>query len=280
MVDFSTNIIQPNVCGKKKMKKELIIPTMYIMKSIGRDNFIGNLIGDLWIPLYALSILQLFSDISVYYKIIIYLLTFFILYEIGYIFSDNIGIKYEKKSSQRKVYNEKIPDKHFITAIVLRVVLITAIFLIFDKLFVKSIIIAYLATMAIFLLHSLIREKYRLVTYLCLKIMKGYAPYLFLISILLIQEKTLVLVGLIGEGIYYSIPYYVRKINGKLDFDLLSTKNSFIKSVAMISLFIITAYILNISVITTTYFVIAIIVHYIIVNIIRTAKQKIKSKRK
>ena len=134
--------------------------------------------------------------------------------------------------------------------------------------------------MALFVLHGLLKEKYRIATYLGLKIMKGYAPYIFLVAALTIQENTLVLIGLIGGAIYYAIPYYTRKLDGKLKVDLLNTKNTFIRIIIILSLTIITAYIHEISLMTTSYFLIIIIAHHIIFNSLRTIKSAPITKEK
>ena len=223
-----------------KTKIEFLIPVLYsVNREIYRFNLskidglirpISSMIRNyLWLPIYALIILNKFEDISVYYNIFIYIITFMVLYEIGYIIADNIGIRFEKKEIRRDFYKKQIPLSVVGTAVFLRLITVGILFKIHENLFYKEIVLLYFFTLLIFIVHSLLRDSYRVGTFIMLRIMKGFVPYAFLLFQMPLEENLLVFSGLIGIALYYSTEYSVRKLGETLPINIYSEKFSFLK---------------------------------------------------
>lgn len=223
-----------------KFNKKLIIPLLYITNrevyriKVSKSSSIIRIItamilNFLWVPIYALILLNKLLELPVYYSIFIYLVTFLLFYEIGYILSDNVSVRFETGKIRRKFF-KKLPSLKIIgVSIFLRLVLIFGIFKLYSSLFYEEIVFIYLFTLFIFLIHCILKENYRIGTFIVLRILKGFVPYAFLLFSLSIEENLLVFSGLIGTAFFYAIEYSVRKLGGKIDMNFYSIKSVFLE---------------------------------------------------
>jgi len=219
------------------MRTELYIPILYsIKREVNRFNHTyassvirlvaGMTFDYLWVPIYALLMSGSFFVTGIYLDLIFYVLMFMILYEIGYMVSDNIGIRFEKKELRNYVY-KKLPSLPELgIGILIRLLLLCLLFIIFNRLN-SYIIFGYVLTLGVFLVHSFVKEKYKVSTFIALRFLKGFVPYAFLIFYLSFSDRILIISGLIGISLYYSIEYASRKTRLAIKLDVTDERNSY-----------------------------------------------------
>jgi hypothetical protein len=178
-----------------------------------------------WVPFLMLLVLDMFLQFSVYGLLAMHLLSFILVYEAGYIASDVIGVTFEDKRIRRKIYDD-VPIVLSLSGIVIRLLLVS---LILTSLSAGPVVFLYVLTAVVFFLHASSKEHYRIGTFICLRILKGLVPYAFLLPLLPQEYVLLIFIGLLGTSIYYLIEYYIKKLGGKIEFDIFSFKNSLIK---------------------------------------------------
>jgi hypothetical protein len=243
------------------MRIEFLVPTFYTLKN-SNTNFIGSLTVNIWIPVYAILMLGIGTLWSTYIDLAIYFVTFMITYEIGYIFVDNIAYKWENKEIRNTIYHSPATGSEIILAILIRLLVISAIFLLFDH-FSPAIVMVYCVSLGIFIIHGLLKETFRPATMIALRIIKGYAPYAFLVNLLSLQQRALILMVLIGTAIYHSIPYTTRKLSGTTRVDVGTIRNSWLRVVITLPLLIIAMLMFTVSLEDGVIMFITLILHHL-----------------
>ena len=215
---------------------EILIPIVYtIQRDVYRESgkflkSVGNTLKNvifmyLWIPFYCLFLLQKLQDPFAYIIIMTYLLAFMIVYEIGYLIADIVLVKYEDKHLRRVIYEKQPPLVMVISGVIFRILIfILLAYILCPDLFNGTVII-FVTTPIMFLVHAILKEQYRLATFIGLRILKGLAPYSCYILILPKDNASLVFSGLLGTAIYYSVPYYSKKLGRDIDKEYLSFNN-------------------------------------------------------
>jgi L-asparagine transporter-like permease len=223
-----------------EIREEFLVPLLYSVRrevyrfKISNFQSASRLLSSiahcyLWVPIYALIVMNQLTEISVYFEILVYLLSFLVLYEIGYIVSDLIGFRFENRKVRRETFTEKIPVYAVCAGILVRLLFIGIIMITFQHMFNIQMTILYAFTLLIFVIHSFVNEKYKVGTFFGLRILKGMVPYAFLILILPTHEMVLILSGLIGISYYYSIEYAHRKLNKSMKIDIYNDGYSFVR---------------------------------------------------
>jgi hypothetical protein len=190
----------------------------------------------IWVPFLALLVLNRLTDLALYGEIILNLFIFILVYETGYIIADTIGVKFEDKKIRRVLYDHA-PVSAIFLAITIRFLGVAVLLGVFTT--TTQTLIAYALTILVFICHAFTKETYRIATFLGLRVLKGFVPYAALIHSLPINYQILVFIGLLGSAVYYSIEYYIKKLGGKIEFDIFSINHSFIKIAIVFSLVLI-----------------------------------------
>jgi len=217
---------------------ELYVPILYsIRREMLRFNhtlgssivrFAANFTFDyLWVPAYAMYILG--SALSVLPNILLSLFAFVMIYEAGYLFCDNIGIRFEKKGLCNYVYRRPLSVWSVLVAMIIRLLLVAGLFVFLKGIFSTDVIFMFILTFLVFIVHSIMNEKYRIATFLSLRLLKGYVPYAFLLFSLSITDRLLVFMGLLGVSAYYTLEYGARKMGKRSPFDVTEERYSLIR---------------------------------------------------
>jgi hypothetical protein len=100
----------------------------------------------------------------------------------------------------------------------------------------SDMVTIYIVLLGMFVTHSFAKERYRIATFLGLRVLKGFAPFAFLVTGLPDYAKLFIFSGLLGNAVFYSIEYYLKKLGDRVQIDIFSIRNYTIKLCIMIML--------------------------------------------
>lgn len=204
------------------MFSEFIIPLWYTIRRdmLRHDHkFLTSLIAFgssmlrdyIWVPIYIFFIVGVPNQFQLT-GIFLHLIAFSIAYEIGYIFTDNISIKYENKNIRHVVYEEPVPERTVYFSILIRLLILAIMLWLMDAWMSRIIFISYISLLGIYFIYGLLSEKLRVPLFVLLRYLKGFVPYAFLILHLPKYHLILVSIVLMATAIFYSIEYGTRKL--------------------------------------------------------------------
>lgn len=190
----------------------------------------------LWVPIYALFIAGNWNTFAIYVQIIVYVAAFLVVYEIGYIITDNIGYLFEDPNIRREVFAARPPVWLLVSGICIRIVCLALLGILAYEWVTPNIVMIYATLLGMFIAHSFVKERYRIATFLGLRVLKGFAPFAFLVAGLPDYAKLFIFSGLLGSAVFYSIEYYLKKLGERVQIDIFSIRNYTIKLCIMIVL--------------------------------------------
>jgi len=242
----------------------------------GIIRIISNALSDyVWVPFFAFLILGLFAVPAAYGKLVLHVLMFMLVYEAGYIISDVVGPRIERKKTSKNIFRKQPSARAVTFAVAGRAAVAVLAFVILPDIFAWDIIVLYAVTLILFLTHSVFKEQYRLPTFLGLRILKGLVPYLFLISVLPLGDRVLVLSGIVAISMYYGIEYGTRKLGHSLKTNLYSNKNSFLRFLIVALFGCLLTIVIHISVQDLFFYLGILALHHILFLFVRDVKKRI-----
>jgi hypothetical protein len=206
----------------KDLHIEIIVPLVYSVKreclrfglSCKASAFrvvSAALKSSLWIPIYIL----LASIENVDFQTMTYLMaaviSYIIVYEAGYLYTDNISILGETSSIKNAVYTEPVGLSTVYLGIVIRVIVSLGLLGLVDSVVVKAMWPYFAATLFIFYVHGKIGERYRVATFLMLRVVKAVAPYAVLYPLVNQMTPVIFVVAVVGLNLFDVLEYGARK---------------------------------------------------------------------
>ncbi len=207
------------------MYSEFVIPLWYTVRRdmLRHNNTVkSSIIGcssslvkeNIWVLIYATIVLG--TSISyVFVGVILHLIAFSVAYEIGYIYTDNIGIRIEKKQTRNVIYSSKIPNRDVFISISIRIFFLALYLILIQPWMNLEIAYLYVFTILIYFTYGSVKENYRIPLFAILRFLKAFVPYAFLLLLLDKWKLSLVLIVIFGTAVFFTIEYASRKLELK-----------------------------------------------------------------
>lgn len=204
------------------MLSEFKIPLWYTVKRdmIRHDHDVKTAVIDVSVSLIRdyIWIIPFFLimndfDLSIYYLGIFgHLICFSIAYEIGYIYTDNIGIENEKASTRNTIYEISVTRKQVYFSILIRLFSLVVLFVLMAPVVTPQVLALYILLLFTYFVYASVHEKIRVFLFVVLRFLKGFIPYGFLLLTLSTKNLLLVTCFLLGTSIFVGIEYGSRKL--------------------------------------------------------------------
>ncbi|MDT0650413.1 hypothetical protein [Autumnicola edwardsiae] len=202
---------------------ELGIPILYTLERYRKRHdsnwatsvvaYFSSMLRDyMWIPIYIFLV----TDGPFLFQLsglLLHLLAFSIIYEAGYLYTDNISVKKENVKIRKVIYKEALQENHVYFAMLLRVIVVGIMFLFMQPWLSLEIIILYLSILAIYYIYGNLQESYRVPLFLLLRFLKGFIPVSFLLLSLESVPTTLISLLLLATASFFTIEYASRKLD-------------------------------------------------------------------
>ncbi|MBN2566883.1 hypothetical protein JXB02_02230 [Candidatus Woesearchaeota archaeon] len=227
----------------------------------------------LWVPAYALLVGQTYAEALIYVRLAIGILTFAVLYEAGYIFTDTIGSRLEWRDAMNTVYQEEIPLWLSIAGICIRIALVGIVMVGLRGWFPRAMQAYYLIVLLIFFIHGCLNGALRVVTFFTLRVLKGYAPYAWLFSTLPAYHASLVITALCGVSAFYTIEYGTRKLGFPLRKNLYDERHSYFRFVLVLCFTLTGVFLLDVPLSAFLVFMLVYSIHHLLLSSTKRLKR-------
>ena len=204
------------------MKTEFYLPLYYSLKRymIRHDTslkssitgFFSSLLRDyVWIPVYAILLLNGPNNYQIA-GILLHLIVFSIIYEMGYIYTDNISVLKEDVKIRKVIYKEPQPSLHIYISLAIRFFVAVVLMFFMQRWLNVWIVLLYVSLLMIYFVYGNLNERWRIPFFVALRFLKGFLPYAFLLITLIKVQLMLVVLLLFATTVFFSVEYMSRKL--------------------------------------------------------------------